>query len=122
MDVVIRKQNQPDSIKWVSKEALGTDTRATVSSQVQEIHKHITNSPDLQALPLFQVLMNTNFFSKTLTLLPRNKLLPHTYCHRNEQQSSSAARFQSPYKHEGNFIYNFENAKSVLLLVLHYSG
>lgn len=82
MDVVIRKQNQPDSIKWVSKEALGTDTRATVSSQVQEIHKHITNSPDLQALPLFQVLMNTN-----LTLLPRNKLLPHTYCHRNEQQS-----------------------------------
>lgn len=65
--------------------------------------------------------MNTNFFSKTSTL-PRNKLLPHTYCHRSEQQSKSAAHFQSSYKHEGNFIYNFENATSVLLLLLHYSG
>lgn len=55
-------------LRGFQKRLQGTDTQVAVSSQVQEIHKPITNSPDLQALPLFQVLINTNFFSNTLTL------------------------------------------------------
>lgn len=70
MKGVIRKQNHPDSIKCVSKDPLGDRYSGYSFIPGSGNNKHITNLLDLQALPLFQVFKNINFFSKTLTLLP----------------------------------------------------